>query len=215
MNWKIPTFTGVIGIVLGFVAGYVLYRPSVKPTESYQPQIVQGDSSVVLERKPDPKAKPSQLIPKGATVERIVQVEVQPNVEPHMYVPNTPGELPGFIVLGAGPSKVENQSQRLSLPTSPVRVDLSLIRLEDGSRRVVASSPDGIVTGGVDIPVEKQIEPKQLNWSAGGMYNPNQKTFGAWVQRNAGPFVFGIMAFKYRDQMHQSTEAMLQVGVRF
>ena len=36
----------------------------------------------------------------------------------------------------------------------PVTVDLSLVREKDGSKRVVASSPDGAIVSGLDIPIE-------------------------------------------------------------
>lgn len=61
---------------IGYYAGYKVTKPS-QVQETYKPSIIQSDGSVVLERKPDAKAKPKQIIPPSSKVERIVSVEVE------------------------------------------------------------------------------------------------------------------------------------------
>lgn len=100
--------------------------------------VVQTDGSVIVERKPNPEAKPPHEIPKGAKVERVVQVKVRPRAA--ATVPTSGDGLQG----------------KASLPSaSPeTTVDLSLVRMPDQTRRVIASSPDGEIVGGLDVPVE-------------------------------------------------------------
>lgn len=56
------------------------------------------------------------------------------------------------------------------LPSDPytVTVDLTLARMPDGTRRVIASSPDGEVIGGLDIPTVN-ITPHRVLKNAIGM----------------------------------------------
>ena len=52
---------------------------------------------------------------------------------------------------------------------------------------MIASSPNGEILAGVDIPVEAARPVRTLRWAAGGLWNPPDKTWGAWVQRDLGP----------------------------
>ena len=73
-----------LGSALGYYAGFQANKP-IQVQETYKPAITQTDGSVILERKPDAKAKPKQTIPPGDTVERIVSVEVE-TAEPTTHV---------------------------------------------------------------------------------------------------------------------------------
>lgn len=162
------------GAVLGLGGGWALWHPRGRVVESYAPEVRQKDSSVVLERKPDATAKPRQIIPRGGVVERVVSVTVQP--EP---VPSVPRETP---------QPIESQRDTTVIqPCScqPVTVDLSLVRMPDRSRRVVASARGGNVIGGVDIPVETAVPERVVRWSAGAL-----RSFDGWggfVGRTVGP----------------------------
>ena len=184
--------------------GWILWRPKPIPPETYAPQAQQQDGSLALERKPQADAKPAHEIPKGAKLERIVQVKVQPRNATPTAAPATPGP---------GPVSVPPV-----LPL-PVTVDLSLVRMPDQTRRVIASSPDGEVIGGVDIPVEAAPPVRSLKWAGGGLWNPSDRTWGAWVQRDLGPAVVGVDAFQVREPVTVGGTARwaahLRLGIRF
>lgn len=128
-----------------------------KIVEPPAPAAAQADGSLILERAPDARAKPKQRVPRNARVERVVAVDVKP----------APGAL---------------KDDRDSL-----RVDLSLVRLPDSTRRVLASSPDGEVVGGLDIPVETAAPaPAPKKWAAGLSWSPTHHTAGVWVERDIG-----------------------------
>ena len=178
---------------MGMGAGWMLWRPKPKVIETYAPEVIQKDGSKILERRPDPHAKAAHVLPPGAVVERIEKITLTPRE--NLSLPPSPG---------------------VTVPRCPqMSVDLSLVRMPDGTRRVVASSPDGIVSG-VDIPVEAaRPEPKALKWSAGGSYNPASKTYGAWVARDVGPMVFGADLLQTRDQGRNGWAGLVRLGVRF
>ena len=171
-RWTGLGAAAIAGVIVGMALGWMLWRPKPPKPEPYAPAVVQQDGSLVLERKPMPDAKPAQQVPKGARVERVVQVKVQPRNATPTAATGTPG---------SGPVNVLPE-----LP--PVTVDLSLVRLPDQTRRVIASSPDGEVIGGVDIPVEAAREVKVLRWAAGYEFAAStwSKTHSVLVQRDLG-----------------------------
>lgn len=191
-----------VGAIVGMVLGWILWKPEIPP-ETYAPEKRQADGSLILERKPQPDAKPAHEIPKGAKLERIVKVQVKPRSDTPTAATGTPG---------SGPVNVLPE-----LP--PVTVDLSLVRLPDQTRRVIVSSPNGEVIGGVDVPVEAARPVRSLRWAAGGLWNPSDRTWGAWLQRDLGPAVLGVDAFQVRDPATAGGAtrwlAHLRLGVRF
>jgi hypothetical protein len=98
-------------------------------------------------------------------------------------------------------------------------VDLTLVRLPDQSRRVVASSPDGVVIGGVDIPVETAVPQRVLKWAAGPSWNPSDRTFGAWIERDAGFLRLGADLYQVREPLvaggRITWTGFIRVGIRF
>lgn len=103
-------------------------------------------------------------------------------------------------------------------PDHPVTVDWSLVRLGDNSKRVVASSPDGQVIGGVDIPVETaEPPPPPKLWAAGISYNPSQQTPGVWIERDVGRVRLGVDINQIRPVIAgpSDIEARLRLGVTF
>lgn len=146
-------------IFVAAAVGYWLGQP--KPVqESAAPEQHQADGSVMLERRPDVDARPKQQIPRKAKVERVAQVVVQPDA-----------------IAEAGQ------------PCPPVTVDMTLIREPDGMRRVLASSPDGRVVGGLDVPVETAAPPPEpKRWAAGVSWSPVDSTAGVWIERDVPVF---------------------------
>lgn len=76
INRALSLLVIVLLIAVGILAWREWHRPAI--TETPQPEVTQKDGSKILERKIDPNAKPQQIVPKGAKVERIGKVKVQP-----------------------------------------------------------------------------------------------------------------------------------------
>lgn len=194
----IPVVLLGAGVMAGMALGWSLWKPKLAKMEFYAAEVKQKDGSKILEKKPQSEAKPMQEIPKGAKVERIVKVTIQPKLAP---IPTV------------GPSTPASGSP------SPVTVDLTVLRMPDNSSRVVASSPDGTVISGVDIPVQPAKESKILNWQAGASWNPGDRTYGVWAARSAGPLILGAHIFQERIPNLVGGGTKLQgqilIGVRF
>lgn len=191
----------------GLGTGWMLWGTKTPKVETYARAQRQQDGSLVLERKPQPDAKPAQQVPKGAKVERVVQVVVQPSAQPVEPL------RPSASDASAGDLTPERP------PCPPVRVDLTLVRMQDQTRRVLASSPDGVVIGGVDIPVETAAPVRTLKWAAGGSYNPADRTFGAWAERDLGPLRVGADLIQVRQPVIAgggiTWAGMIRAGIRF
>jgi hypothetical protein len=99
---------------------------------------------------------------------------------------------------------VDVQPDREDCP--PTHVDLSLIRDGDG-RRVIASSPDGRVIGGFDVPlVAGLMPPPARRWAAGVRYDPFWRVGGVWIERDVSRIRIGVDA-------GQAPRGGLQAGV--
>lgn len=205
-----------VGIAVGLGIGWELWQPKPPKVETYAPQVRQRDGSLVLERKPmapedAAKVVPLPQLPKGVKVERQVQVVVRPN---------PPAEPVSPLPSGSGASTGDNLTpDHIGEPTElihPVRVNLALVRMPDQTRRVIASSPDGEVVGGVDIPEAPAVQTKTLKWAAGGSWNPADKTWGGWVERDVAFVRVGADVFQQRDFNGRVTWAgMVRAGIRF
>ena len=125
----------IVLICLGVGLGWYAFHPA-KVIETAKPPEVQKDGSLIVEREATtPTAKPKQQVPKGGKVERIGSVTAQ----------------------GITPDAIKACT---SVPCPPVTIDTSLVRMPDGSKRVIVSSADGTILKGVDIPVETQEVPE-------------------------------------------------------
>ena len=102
-------------------------------------------------------------LPQGATLNRQIAVTVQPD------------------------AVVVDTMVGLKLP--PTKVDLSLVDMPDRTRRVVASSPDGMVTGALDIPVA--LIPETRKWAA-GLSSSTTRMAGLWIERDIGRMRLGV-----------------------
>jgi hypothetical protein len=159
----------------GAAVGWYFTRP-VTVIETAKPAETQADGSTVLERAPTtPAAKPRQIVPKGAKVERVGSITAQ----------------------GATPDEIKACT---SVPCPPVTIDTSLVRLPDGSKRVIVSSADGTILKGVDIPVETQELPEPKVWAAGVSLDPLRQTMGAWVERDIARVRVGVEINQTRPQ---------------
>ena len=188
MTWtaKVGVWALIVALIFGagMWAGWMLWHPDLAQ-ETYAPAKVQADGSRILERKPDAEAKPPQQIPKGAVVERVIYVTVQPHGQPAVETPAINGSDPQAARPATYTLGPPSTSQT---PCPPVRFDMTLIRLPDQTRRVIASSPDGtVLPGSMDIPVEAAAPPKELQWAAGGIYGIQSgggRSIGACLDRD-------------------------------
>lgn len=214
------------GVVSGLAIGSVLWRRPV-PVSVDTPAVAQrqADSSLILKRDPFGKAKPAQQIPKGATIERVVSVVVQPSARIGTSVFGTaaPNGLPDSSLSGQGDmgdwkplgdSVPQLTSGRDSSQCPPVRVDLTLVRLKDQSRRVIASSPDGQVVGGVDVPVESIERGPVLKWSIGPVYTSDRQV-GGFVDRDVGRLHVGVAGVPVLTPSGRQLLGEARVGWRF
>ena len=193
----------IIGVMIGIFAGFKLYTPRPVTQERYAAAVVQHDGSIIVEKKPDAQAKPAQEIPKGATVERIVKLTVKAKpISRNSTITSASSKWSEI-------DHIPDTAKMVDCP--PVTVDLSLVKLADDTRRVVASSPDGDIVGAVDIPVEAaKPPPKVLSWAAGISYS-SDKRGGAWIERDLGPFRAGVAV----SQNESGPIEMVRFGLRF
>ena len=173
------------GAVAGLFAGYGLYRPDQPQPERYAEQVIQADKSVILEKKPQANAKPAQQIPKGSKVLRVAKVTIKPEQD-----------------------HVSDASKKIDCP--PVDLDLTLVTKDDQTS-LIASSKNGEIVGGVDIPViNTKPEPEPLKWSIAATYYSN-KAYSARVERDFGPTRVSVEAMKIGSDI----VAGVGLGIRF
>jgi hypothetical protein len=186
----------IAGGLVGLALGYQLWGDDMRIVETAAPEVRQKDSSLVLERRPDPTAKPVHAIPKGATVERVVTVTVQPS--PSSTLPIFPRKS-GVDNSGADvsksvdlihdtPTRIGNRDSLCSC--APVHVDLSLVREANGMRRVIASARGGTILGGVDVPVESAAPEKRFKWALGPSWDLATQRWGVAADRDIDRIVF-------------------------
>lgn len=202
----------VVGLAAGVGLGWRLFTPAPAPIETPAPEVRQGDGSVVLERAPDPAAKPAHEIPRGGTVERQVSVTVRPTPVRKPDLTTSPAGSP--IVKPAGPTpspahhdeagtppvhRSDAGAQTDTIVCPDVTVDLSLVRMPDRTRRVIASARGGAILGGLDIPVEPATATARARpWAAGVVYDPNARSLGGFLDRDLGPLRVGAAVVQSR-----------------
>lgn len=178
----------ILALLAALAAGWWIGRPA-PVVETAAPEVTQRDGSKIAARAPNAKAKAKQVMPKGATLERTAEIEVQ-----------------GVTPTGA----VE--------PCPSVTIDTSLVRLDDGTKRLLISSPDGQITRAVDIPVETAAPPPEPpRWAAGLSFDPIHQTAGVWLERDMSRFRVGVDLNQTRRFVGGplGVEARLRVGWTF
>lgn len=211
---KFKYYIAVAVVVL--TAAWWAWSPAPKKPETYAPPVNQVDGSVVLEKKPMADAKPAAAIPKGSTLVRKASITVQAkvptaSVSGTLTVESIVQQAKSMMVM---PEPEVQATDKQDCP--PVTVDLSLVEMPDSSQRVVASSPDGVILGGVDIPVrdaEPQPEPKL--WAVGAAISTRQN-LGVWIERDLGFLRLGAEANTTGNESGvRSVEIWGKVGIRF
>ncbi len=200
---RVALLAALTAALLGLGLGWVLWgspHPLPSVVEAPAPEQRLDGGAVALERGEfgkvaDPPQMPKEL-PRGAeAVERIVRVTVQPK---------PPASMPGIDAPVA--------------PCPPVRVDLALVRLKDQTRRVVASSPDGEVLGGVDIPIEPRPTARDPPANAIGFsFRLPSRAPGLFYDRDIGFARLGIEGSYTppRATLPAFIDLSLRAGIRF
>ena len=203
---KIALAALAVGTVMGLTLGWMLWRPAPVKQEPPAPAIRQADHSQILERKPESHPAVPHQIPSGAKLEREIQVTVHPS---------TGATLPTTGTSPVAPGKPPD-----AMPCPPVTVDLSLVRMPDKTRRVIASSPDGDVVGGLDVPVEAASAPRELKWAIGGLYGTKSEggqTLGVFVDHDFAFLRTGaeVTRERYPSSSMNGWEIRARLGIRF
>ncbi len=160
------------GVAIGLGIGWRLWV-SAPVVETPAPSVRQADSSLVLARRPDTTVKIVHRIPPGFTPERHIELAVQPR--------------PPIALTETGRVLSTNSGTVVVAP-SLVRIRLTLGVLRDGTRRVIASSPDGEILDSIsiDIPLAHTPEAKKFAWSVGPTYDVLRGRWGGAITRDVG-----------------------------
>lgn len=184
------------GLVAGLLLGWWLRIP-VRLHEPSAPSSRQVDGSLVLERvEPSTQpAKPPHALPTGGVEERRVSVVVQPSrrgvVKESLTPRSDSAEAARLVASTEHPAAAGNMIDSCDCP--PVQVDLSLVRMPDKTRRVIASSPDGKILSGIDVPLESVSTPRIPTWTASAIAVADFDGIrpGILLTRRLGPIVVG------------------------
>jgi hypothetical protein len=106
--------------------------------------------------------------------------------------------------------RVDVQPARADCPVCTV--ELTLVRMPDDTRRVVAASPTGIVLSGLDVPLVPLEVARDRPWAAGASYGVGGGSWGGWLDRDLGPLRLGAEINQTGDAR---TEARVRLGWRF
>ncbi len=195
-GWRFNLILVAGGLVAGLLCGWWLRSPGSlrEPPAASQRQ---KDGSLVLERvEPSTQpAKPPHALPTSAVEERRVSVLVQPNrrglVKESLTPRSDSAEAAQLVASTDHPPTAGKVIDSCDCP--PVQVDLSLVRMPDRTRRVVASSPDGQVVSGIDVPIELLSVPRIPRWTASAVAVADLDGIrpGILLTRRLGPLVVG------------------------
>lgn len=194
--------TAIAAFLIGCLFMFYVMRPEVTQ-ERTAAEIRHADGAVTLAKDPAAGARvdaeaPTPTLPAGKhtrTVILKVVPKTQPKVEPK---PQPPGDDGMCITI-----------EPAECPAVTVRLDLT--ETSEGSR-VTASSPDGEIFGGLDVPRLPMITPRELKWAAGVAVATTVSTapittVGGFIDRDWGPFRTGLVVLP--------GEAHVKFGLRF
>lgn len=152
--WLLNLVVAVVLVLAGIGVGWYMHAPAPAKVETAAASAVQPDGSLIVERKPDATAKPKMMVPKGATVERVMQFTVQAS---------------------AVAANVPDASGAAEKECPPVTLDLALVRMQDRSRQIIARALDGTILAALDTPVESAYIADPLRWAAGIGYDTDRR----------------------------------------
>lgn len=128
--------------------------------------------------------------------------------------PRTPAAKPrAQLPAGATLERKVDLTVKPDEPGSAAQVELSLVRMPDQTRRVVAYS-DNAVVGGIDVPIEPVFAaPEAKRWAAGLYVNPlDRRQAGVFFDSDVGRLRLGLEVGR---GVRGEAEARVKVGVTF
>ena len=164
--------TGIIALTvistfsLGFLSARKMYKKiapqQVIMVQKAEPQVIQQDHSIILATVPVKieKIKPTTIIPDQAIIQGTGTITLNPLINP--------------------------QPETTLLPTSPIKLDLSVIKEKidktgNGEERVIVNAPGYNITGSLEVPETRKEIPdykKQITALYGYDFNTKQKRYG-------------------------------------
>ena len=143
MSMRVFLVLTIIWTIAMLLAGAFMHwkltaSPAVMERETFKPQVIQKDGSVISARVPaDAVPAAPHAIPTGSKEERRVSVTIQPAKHPDKtFLPDINGKC---------------HAEQVVCPA--ITVDLSVVRNAGGDRDVIASSKDGTVIESINIPI--------------------------------------------------------------
>lgn len=174
----------VLGVVAGLSSGWWLWRPKPAPVETAAAAIqLPKSGAMVIERNPA-AAVPPKIV--AATKEL-----------------NRKAKLTRAATITVQPTQPD---------CDPVEIELGLVKLPDNTSRIVTTSDNATVTGGVDIPVATEQVVKEMKWAAGASFDVRERSYGVFVDRDFG---FLRVSAEIRQSKEQGATAIVRAGVRF
>lgn len=151
---------------------------------------------------PTPTYQPEVIQKDGS---RIVESKPQPKYKPESQVPKG-STVERVVTVSVMPVTVDNVA----------RIEFVQVRLPDASTRVIAKS-DGHILESIDIPVSPQVRPDDPKWAAGATYRLPSKTWGLFMQREQGRFLYGADLTQEREAISGISRLAFtaRVGVRW
>lgn len=174
----------VMGITFGLLGGWWLWRPRPTPTEAPAAAVqLTKSGAVAIERKPE--------------------AVVPPKIAAAVKELNRKAKLTRAATITVQPTQAGCDA---------IDIELGVVKLPDDTSRVVVRSDDATVTGGVDIPTAKEQVVKELKWAAGASYDPVERTYGVFIDRDLGPVRLSAELRQYKER---GATALVRVGIRF
>lgn len=204
--WEILLLV-IVCLAGGWLWGYHWEKPTTVK-EGAAAAIMQKDHSVVLERTPAAQAPTAALklpdTPKGSTPIRKIDVTIQPTG--HLVLRPVPLPAPADEAapaaasgpaIASGDQSVVLTNKQFVPPSQAdceryymcpaVTTSVTIVRMSDGTKRAIASTQDGTVVGGTDIPLEDDTVPKEHDWAAGGVIGTHQR-YGLFIDHDVKHF---------------------------
>jgi hypothetical protein len=193
-------------VLVGLLIGWWLWHPHDAVVEGHAAAIDLPSGGHVIERVPDapiPEAVPQAVkeLGHGAKLERVISLTVKTKPLNDPFTDSVNGTAFGSVVQPRAPE------------CAPVHIDLGLVRMPDSTHRVIATS-DGQILQSVDIPVDSPAVQRQLKWAIGAAYDAVNKRYGGFIDRDLGPFRFGVEILQPAASERAFT-AVAKIGIRF
>lgn len=195
-------------LIIGITIGWAIWHPRPQITiEKPAPAKVLPSGHTAIQRAPE-------ALPSVQAVADAFSLDHRAKVVRELHFDVAPISVPA-----AAPTVAHEGTQKqhpVSMSCQPVHVDLSLVKLPDGSERVVASAKGGDILNAIDMPVVSLTQSAQPKWAAGALYDVAHRRYGGFLDRDLGPFRVGVEVMESRNYpTDYGYTAAVKVGLRF